>query len=401
MSNFSEIAQAGKDFACGLYKLQPGALVPTPFSSLLFAVWDDFCDYPNNPGLPLPPQEPFQGGQCGCIQYRVVIRLNETYTEGTFERDTGASLLGSIGATRIDVANGVTDVKVFARGVPNSPCLADPIFISVFSTANPPGYKMNSAKIVRIIREDGQIDNCGNPPPEFPPSPPPPPGGYTSPPTRITSNDGATYIDLNFNFSPPPPPAPFPKNFMPPVIINFNKVGADFKIPITFNFGGEFNFGGGGGNGDFNQDDRDNINNIKNVTNNTNNTTNNTNNNVNNFYSDYQKDRDRTVNKEPLPDDFEPPKPPEPPGKKLVERLAYVNVDLSVVPSNAKSQSGKGAPDVVYAGWFEFLRKGKSFPRDYIHFQNNCFIAPIGADGYAFTLYNGYQGSAVAVVFKE
>jgi hypothetical protein len=407
MVDLPQVAKAAKDFACTLYKNQPGALIPTPFSEVLHLVWDNFCSYPGNPGLPPPPASNFSGGQCDAVPYVIRVKGQLTESGQTYPSDLGNFIVfGPIGGVGVIGQS----VVVYCRGVSGisglQPIVGTHVLYSVTG-----GAGLQNFVITELRTQDNSPDTCGNPPSRFPPAPPPPPGGYNSPPVNFTFNDGSN-ININFNFSPPPPPPipPFPTNppppplidKLPPIVINFNKPEFNLKIPIAFNFDGTINFGGsGGGDNDFNQDDRDSINDIKNVTNNTNNTTNNTNNNVDNFYGDYKKDRDRTINKEPLPDDFEPPKPPEPPGKKLVERLAYVNVELSVIPSNAKSQSGKGAPNVVYAGWFEFLRKDKSFPRDYIHFANNCFIAPVGADGYAFTLYNGYQGTAVAITFKE
>jgi hypothetical protein len=408
MVDLAEIAQGAKTFACTLYKNQPGALVPTPFSDALHFVWDSFCDFPGAPGLPPPPTKPFNGGQCRDFQYIVNYSIN--VNQGVVGQDVLVTdqkvLWGGFPGTFIDLSafnannNWLVQYFILSNSSAYNGSIASPVKLNLSG----PQYYVTEPKLIinSVTRLDGRPDNCGELPKKFPDSPPPPPGGFTSPPAPFVLNDTTNY-NFTFNFTPPtlpPPPALIDK--LPPIVINFNKADINFKIPLTFNFDGTINFGSGGSGGsDFNQDDRDIINNIKNITNNTNNTSNNTNNNVDNFYGDYKKDRDRTINKEPLPDDFEPPKPPEPPGKNLVERLAYVNVDLSVIPSNAKSQSGKGAPNILYAGWFEFLRKDKSFPRNYIHFANNCFIAPVGADGYAFTLYNGYQGSAVAITFKE
>jgi len=401
MPNFTKVATAAKSFACELYRLQPNALIPTPMSDVLRHVWDGFCgdELPPGGALPPPPTKPFNGGQCVCANYRF------TYNAfggglGPSSTDRFVDVHGPITGSTLESVAGGTEVRlfIFCRGVIGGGCSLTEIKVGSIqwgaTGSTPPNYR-----VVSVDPIGGAANNCGDPPPSFPPAPLAPPNGYTSPPTPIVFNDN-TSNNYIFNFKPPLPPVA-PASFFPPVVVNYlnTSIAPKFNIPIAFNFNGAVNFGGGGAS--FSQDDRDNINNIKNTTNNTSNTSNSTNNSVNNFYTDYKKDRARRINKEPLPTDFEPPKPPEAPGKKLVERLAYVNVDLSVIPSNAKSQSGKGAPNVVYAGWFEFLRKDKSFPRDYIHFANNCFIAPVGADGYAFTLYNGYQGTAVAVVFKE
>jgi hypothetical protein len=409
MTSVAKLASSGKAFACGLYKNVPKALIPNIGEDTLRFFWDNFCDPGNDPslpGLPPPPGPPFQGGQCGDW-YRIYItfsRINDNGVE-IFDNDLYVGqLLGPIESFIESATSSLGGRWVLARAVYGPTQTSDPNLWGLYNATGINQFKLIST---RLERASGAIDNCGNPPADYPPAAPPPADGFTSPPTQIILNDG-DQIFVRFNFAPPK--LVFPDFKFPD--FNMNIFTPRFNIPVTFNFNGDFRFGGGGGGSPppppFPPDLIDKINNINNntdnINNNTNNisnTTNNIDNSVDNFYSDYKKDRDRTINKEPLPDDFEPPKPPEPPGKKLVERLAYVNVDLSIIPSNAKSQSGKGAPNILYAGWFEFLRKDKSFPRNYIHFANNCFIAPVGADGYAFTLYNGYQGTAVAITFKE
>ena len=89
------------------------------------------------------------------------------------------------------------------------------------------------------------------------------------------------------------------------------------------------------------------------------------------------------------------------PGQYQVDYLVAVEVTLTAVPVNIRSQEGNAAPDVLYAGWFEFMRAGKALPRENIHFRQGVFIAPTGVDGYAFTLYTGVQGTAVAITKKE
>ena len=399
MSNFSNIAKSAKDFACGLYKQTPASFSGDPFNTFLFLLWDDFCDYPAAPGLPPPPTSAFSGGQCKQVLYTVDVEVKDT-GGGTPSVSTLNNKYGPIQGLRIR-REGITTCELVSSNFAGTAPVYS--FVHNYGAGAPFEYR-----ILNVVRQDGQPDICGNTPPKFPPpSSPPPPDGYTSPPIPLPPKGLEPIINIEFNFTPPAPPLPAPNNFLPPIVINFKNVGSEFNIPITFNFGGDVNFGnapvggGGGLNINFNQDDRDNINNINNVSNNTNNTTNNTNNNVDNFYTDYRKERDKTDNKPPLPTDFDTPIPPVLPGKYQQSRLAFVNVDLTVSPKNAKSQSGGGAPDIIYAGWFEFTRAGKALPRDYIHFVNNCFVAPVGADGYAFTLYNGYEGNAVAIINKE
>lgn len=398
MSNFSKIAEGAKDFACGLYRTVPRNVIPV-ISDIQQFYWDGFCgDPPRDPAnLPPPPARPFSGGQCCGTSYNVVYKF--TYTDGRPDEIVTDPLVyqGTILGLQTReflLENGATRVEVYLRF---RKC--DGRTLEQLQVADNKPRTINIS-IVSVYPAYGGPDDCGDPPKEYPEVPAPPPGGYNSAPYPIIINNG-NQINVNFNFpSPLPPPVGFEP---PPIVVNYLDVNLNLKIPISFNFNGDINFGGGssGGDGNFNQDDRDVINNIKNVTSDTNNITNNTNNNVDNFYSDYKKERDKEDNKPPLPTDFDPPRPAVLPGKYDQERLAFVNVDLTLIPRNAKTQSGGGAPNVIYAGWFEFTRQGKSFPRNYIHFANNCFVAPTGADGYAFTLYNGYQGNAIAVTNKE
>lgn len=403
MSNFSKLAEGAANFACGIYKNMPGALIPTPASELLTMVWDNLCgEPPRSPAnLPPPPGKPFDGGQCCDIDYKIVFRTSYPDGRPPSENTSFNIYQGTILGLQLRQFGDGAATRIYTI-LKWKKCDGRVLEETIGQDNFPRTF---SISIVNAYPAYGVPDRCGNPPPDFPPTLPPPPGGYISPPTTINFNDNSQN-NFIFKFSPPPPPTS-PLKAPPPIVINIASANANFNFDIDFNFDGTIKFGdggtggGGGGGSNFNQDDRDNINNIKNVTNNTNNTTNNTNNNVDNFYSDYKKERDKTDNKPPLPTDFDPPKPATLPGKHSQERLAFVNVDLTTIPKNAKSQSGKSAPNIIYAGWFEFTRQGKSLPRNYIHFANNCFVAPIGADGYAFTLYNGYEGIAVAITNKE
>lgn len=396
MSNFTELADAAKSFACGIYREMPGALIPNPLSDMLNFIWDDFCGAPpqNPANLPPPATSPFDGGQCCGSYYDVygILSYSNKPNPGT-EAKIGDFLLGKVGGiVKSLTSDGGSEIFQLKMTF----CNGNVYYKDLLSVSTQDAQR--GAKITRVVVQNG-ADNCGSLPKEYPPAPPPPPGGYNSPPIPIQINNG-DFINVTFNFVPPPPPPPGGK--LPPIVINLVKPELNLKFPITFHFNGEIDFGDNiGGDFNYNQDDRDTLNNISATTNNTNENTTNLNNTVNNFYNNYQKDQDKKDNKPPLPTDFDPPRPAVLPGRYEQERLAFVEVDLTTIPKNTKSQSGDGAPDVFYAGWFEFLREGKSLPRNYIHFANNCFVAPVGADGYAFTLYNGYQGYATAITNKE
>lgn len=389
VGSFDSILNEARNFACGLYKNQPGALIPNAANDVLRFAWDNLCDYPGSPGLPPPPSVPFQGGQCNCVLYSVSV-FNDVST-GSGE---ALGVFGEVGGVRIVLiprpdGEFSASYEILCRGFPGSGgCSVYQWYRYRFSPFLPNAQNAKNA-INSITRVDGQPDNCGNPPASYPPGAPPPPGGFVSPPVPIPLADGDS-ITVNFNFSPPSVPEGI-ADFIPPIVINYFK--PEFKIPIEFNFNGDVNFGAPSGGGGFSENDRDTINNINTNINNVGGVTNNINNKIDNFVN-IQRNKKR-------PDsDFEPSPPPKPPGKHEQENLEAVEINLTALPINAKKQWGAGAPDVVYAGWFEFQREGKSLPRHPIHFQGSVFKAPVGVDGYAYTLYIGYQGEARAIVNK-
>lgn len=393
MSTFGKIVKEGRDFVCALYKAQPGALIPNPISDGLHYVWDSICDYPDSPGLPPPPQVPFDGGQCNRIGYKVAVTYNGTYQGNTLVDTYVVEVHGEVAGVTFEIKpNRNLNTLITCHGYWSLPYSLSLI------TVGREGYNTAGVTNIRIVgivisRIDGQPDNCGNPPPSFPPAPPPPPGGYTSPPVEITLNDNST-TNITFNFTPPKMPLP-PAAFLPPVIVNFFRpeIKPEFNIPINFNFDGTINIGGGDGGSGFNSDDRDTINNINNNVNTVGGVTNNIQNDINNYIN-------FNNNKNPDPNDFEPPKTDIPPGEHEQEYLAAVEISLTQVPKNAKTQSGNTADDVVYAGWFEWRRAGQNLPREPIHFKENVFLAPAGIDGYAYTLYTGYEGKATEIINK-
>lgn len=99
---------------------------------------------------------------------------------------------------------------------------------------------------------------------------------------------------------------------------------------------------------------------------------------------------------QPLPRDETDPKEEE-----VGIELEFVRVTLISKPSNHKRQWGDGAPNVIYAGWFEFQSEGYNFKRNPIHFDNCLFRKPEGATGYAYTLYEGFTGFATVYIKKE
>lgn len=388
LNRLEDIASAAKTFACGIYKNQPGALIPNPISDALHLVWDNFCAPP--PGqpsnLPPPPAPPFKGGQCCGSYYNVSYDRKPNRTDPWVIGYYSHVLLGRIGAVQKEL---LTQGQVRYYHL-YTECSGKVNRFNI-TIGNVDGD--NEVRIGSVSPAYGSPDNCGDLPDAFPLAPPPPSGGYTSPPTPLDFNDGSD-TNINFNFTPPVAP-PLPIGKLPPIIINMIKPEANVKIPIEFNFDGTVKFGGGGDDdGGFNDTDRKNLDDLGDQIDKIEND-------FEKFKNDYNKDANNKRNKKRDPDDFEPPVEDKPPGTHSREFLAAVQINLTEIPANAKSQNGDGAPDVYYAGWFEWRRSGFSSPREPIHFKQSVFLAPEGVDGYAYTLYTGYSGSATEIINKE
>lgn len=388
MGDFENVVNAARDFACGLYKNRPGEIIPNPIDDGLFAVWDKLCgEPPKTPSdLPPPPATPFTGGQCCDAAYRV-------YYTRTIDGGAPQNLYDDLPTGKIIGAIKTVSGATASWAIRYQNCAG--------VSTDKPQYSagINSTlTITSVSRLSGNTSNCGDPPKQYPPAAPPPASGYTSPPTAINLNTGDTY-NLIFNLKPPTRSGN-PSDLFPPIKIDINNPKLNLTIPLTFNFNGSINIGAPSGGGGFSDSDRDKLNNINNKTNNTNDTTNNINVTLNNVNTNINNDINNGRNRRRPDSDFSPPPSPKPPGKHEQEYLEAVEVKLLSVPRNAKKQSGGASPDVVYAGWFEFTRKGKSLPRDPIHFEGSVFKAPEGADGYAYTLYTGYTGEATPIINK-
>jgi len=378
MTTFGKVAEAARKHACYIYRNFPVVLIRNPLDDVgIRMIWDNLCPPPDSPP---PPESPFVGGQCCDVLYQVKVAV------------TTAS------GTTISTYNGIYGT---VKGIESNAYGADQTeFFLVSQRCNGTvvrnnlgrGYNPTTRKITQVIRSDGKPDNCGNPPKQYPPAPGFKPSDFTSPPTPITLNDNDT-LNLIFTLVPPLPPLNI-KDLFPPIQVVIKDPKLVISVPFNFNFDNTINIGRPGSGDGFGASDRDTINNINNITTETINNTTNIDNSINTII--------RRERNEPVPDtDFDPFPSPKPPGKYDQERLFAVEVQLTVVPKNAKKQFGAGAPDVVYAGWFEWRRKGFVSPREPINFEKTVFLAPIGVDGFAYTLYNGFQGVATPVVNKE
>ena len=391
MGALDQIVNGARDFACGIYSVQPGALIPNPIEQGLRMFWDEICDQPPpSPPLPPPPSTPFAGGQCcdtfyevyGYVRYQGnpnnnveqlltrnqvgrVLGIDKSLTSG------GGSNLYSIKRQRCDGSIYLQEVLSVGVNTPEQDVL-----------------------ISRVVPQYGGNNNCGNLDATYPPSPPPPEGGYTSPPINITLEDGDDSITVNFNFKPPTLPS-VPATKLPSLIVNVQS--PTLNIPVTFNFDGSVDFG-------------DNtppvltlpsdiitkINNINNsVTNIEDDVIGNTYT-LNNFYSQYD------FNTSPPPF-FEHPSVnrrgvgESEDGNEDEDDLLGVLVTLTTLPQKVQY----GNPNCYFAGWVTFKTQEGYQPREQINFTQSYFTAPPGSNGVAYTFTNGAIGSLVLYSKKQ
>ena len=246
------IGQEGSDLAkglatdiannvCGLYQASPAKFgISNPagnaVSALASGVWDSFCGRLPEPKIPSVPQLPFQGGQCEGVQYNcsgtVELRRpsngslirTDPWSAPAFGRITGISIENPSPASPDSVA-------VVVRYVDAS---GNPAF-SIGLGASREITDLSNLTIASIVRADGQPDNCGNLPVEYPPSSVPDvnPRTYNHP-----GNDGVERpINYNITFNP---------GFSPS--IEFPDL-PDLKIPVSIDATGiEVNIPAGIGN---------------------------------------------------------------------------------------------------------------------------------------------------------
>lgn len=360
------LANQVANFACDLYNRYPWALTFGDTGNFSKGVWDELCR-PRPSGVPLPPSAPFTGGQCPTI-YQPYVTFSYEGLVGT-DRFNFPLLWGEIASIEpIPVASGERgpygpyfDIIFVSKGDANSPRQSS----FVTTRVNRFGSFKRAEKI-EVVRQDGRADDCGNLSGGYPQTPIPPSARSTSinidvhgttynvpitvQPTINKYNINIDAGDLSFVFD------------LSGVTINSNPI-----IKTINNIEG--------GIIDLSQD----------VTNLTQIVTPFINNSVN-FNSSFNLGVFQTT---------EDSGSSSPADEEQSDNIAYVTLDITRKPVNAKTQEGELAQDLVYAGWFQFAAKGYYFPREPIHFSKAIFKAPFGATDYAYTLYEGFEAKVV------
>lgn len=346
------------NFACELYKNQPGIIYDLNYFNK--GLWEKLCRR-RPPGLPPAPAPDFLGGQCLVFYF-----LRYKNPAGTVIVASGNPIQGAIKSVRLAWAQhprtGTWGWKFFVRApdVINAEKVGDEFFINGSATFNDPAVRPDrQPEFLDFIRQDGQPDNCGNPP--VPPVVP-----VIIPPQQRTTNITYTFDDgvqvtvpvllvfptLNNTFK-----------IAPSLTLEFN---ANVSVPINIHLLPD---GFHSEPDDEIKDDGDSGDNLD--------------------YYFYPPNPDE--------DPLVKPTPPTPPASFQadddISGARWLRIELTKLPD--KAHYGTGTPNVYFAGWIEFTKGGDCLPRQQVNFQKSLFRFPDGADGYYVQFANGAKGRVI------
>ncbi len=378
----AKLADGAANFACGLYRDFPGALinpVPVPLRDVGAGFMDSLCGS-RRPGLP-PTPSPLNNGQCECVLYNLTFVQTNFDSAGnpTVTNRSLSAVPGKILGVQKLPNSGTGDFydwKIIA-GSPTCPFSG-----FVIQRVQP----STTVVLTGAVRADGQPDNCGLPPRGFPDATIPP--SRTSGNVTINKNDGAN-ITIPIVYAPITPTLEISPRF------NFDLGG----IRVSFDAGGVTINNVNNPSDPINRDNGqgnlgDNITNLgDNVTNLGDNITNlgDTINNINDTVNDIKNDPRECPEFDPTTTIPDPKTEDDPKEESNDPDIESVQITITRKPRNARTQSGAGSPDVLYSGWFEWRRGTFSFPREPIHFEQSIFKNMVGADGFAYTVYEGFR----------
>lgn len=367
---------------CGLYAQYPkGFGISNPVGNAIgqfnSGLWDSFCGQQTPPQLPPPPEPPFEGGQCPGVLYNVRVRA-EARRVGTDEflevKEASADVYGPIRSIAAEVRAPETpnsaNVMVRASEADGVTPDATPLF---GVSANLVYY--TAVEVLSIVRIDGQLDVCGDPPAE-------PPGDFPPPVNpRTYTYDGNDGREREINYE---------------IVFDTTFNGPTINIPDIPNFCAGFRFDAieidlctnkpGSGSGADISALEDKIDEIADIV------------------GELKEDSEENLNKEPTeeepPEEADPEE--EPPDGALgncVPGLRFVKVVLTELAPNANVEVGQGGIDRIDdAGWFAFEKDGFLFPPHRIEFSGAIFEPPPGVTCYKMQLRFGFSARVTHVI---
>lgn len=354
------------NFACQLHYNTPGVIFDvSPFNR---ALWKELCaDRPS--GLPVTTV-PFRGGQCP-VEYFFQV------DSGFANSPPFTITVGPYGGADVELVGSITNIS-YAGYSPQTGRRQFTFVNSAGQTAV--GYSVfaNDDGVVPKplpypVRRDGLADNCGDPPP--PGSDP-----VILPPEQRTTNINVTNVDGSLtNVS---------------VVVDFPSALVDFDANVLLRVtidSRKFHLNVDGWYTGFPSPSvelpslpdiermlSDNVLQLEGT--------------LNQYFAPVNPSIDNTLV-------LVSPSGGKPSDEQQnVPGAAWLIIDLTKLPD--KAQYGGDSPTVYFAGWMEFLKEGRAFPRQQINFERSIFRFPDGADGYAYTFTNGAQGN-VSVYVEE
>lgn len=400
----TDMANAAANAFCDAFNAAPGGFLAFPPTHAPFAATSDLVRKMCEPRdkMPPPPEKPFDGGQCPCILYRVNYTA---YRDGTVWYATYADLFGPISGLSLGNQGELKTIGLFYG---SAACGGRQRFNLI---ANFENYGMQVgaffAEINSVAPTDGSGDLCGNPPPQYPPAVPDL-GDLISSPTIVLGGEPVVTpvkippvrlpvgsplfplinvnvggIDINFdlggvdiNISPdiqPPDILPNP-NFPPGYNLPPYTPPAPTPdlAPITDKLNDiEDSLDDSNGKLDDIKDKLDELDDCDRCEPT-----------VDITFTSYPSTNSRVVS-------------------SLRKPLWKVKVTVTTQPINAKKEPGMSAPDVLYAGWFWFVTDGHQHTREPLDCATKMFVAPVGANGFAYTCRVGFEASAEAIMREE
>lgn len=332
------------DLSCKLWAKYPKGI---PFNPYARGFTNSICSQVGNP-IPEVATPPFTGGQCEGIRYRIDITYtNQDDLSGAPTRHFITEFLGKLLSVKVE-----TNVPDFGNSkvvvIRVTPSSANPSGV-IPRVAGGSNDRVNIDNIV-LNRVDNQPDNCGDPPAELPNNPPRDPNDFQDTvPVIHTNPDGDEVGNDNLKICIP--------------------LDSDLGLPLKINLGEtviQVDFAG-----------------------------------ISTSDANAGGNPDGVTLKRTLPPSegkFKKAVAPELSGddRDIEDELVWVNLKITKKPVNTKTQFGDGGPTVYYCGWFEFKTDDGFVKRSPIHFLNSVYLAPQGASGYGYTVYEGFKAIATA-----
>lgn len=410
--NARNLGEAARAAACSLYQRYPrwltgdysGLDVPSPQRFL----WDFICRDEPPPVLPPGSPPPFVGGQCCDVVYRVIVQVNVDGNATTVALDR----LGKIEGIKFrTVGTSDADYQRAAYLISSEAQTCRPVIEDLLGSVDADGGGVLEATVINIVRLDGQPDECGDRPPEFPDLLPEPEDLNFPINVNIDGFDISVPVSIPFTVYPPI------VNFAPEFSVNIG------GMRVTFDLGGvnfTFNSPGnppripdgndprppssqpppvrppsgspGGACPDVDltpviarlipiQSDvavtRENV--------------------------ELLLDCDRCRRPEIGSPQLGVQKlPPASSGiVPLPDRTAWVGIDILEMPELPRTQIGLDAPNVYYAGWFSMGSGDNNGERGAIRYRSNAYPVEEGITNFTYTLYPGYKGEVTVWFVTE